>query len=230
MGSDSPERPPIGARYQYLWAALTALGTIALAVLTYFLVVADDEPASPPTTSAVVASGAPTTATGSATTAGGVVVTTASAPPGPRLGREVASVGNEPCRAPNVASGGAWQLGEVGLSGRRYDTGYQCNLFSGGSGFLDFDLARTYRELQISLGFADGEGGTSHSVRFEIIGNGQEFLTEPRILKFGQEANLTVNTTGVARLRLKITELSPVGGSGAASRPVVANLRLTPAG
>lgn len=145
------------------------------------------------------------------------------------LGADLAPVSSEPCRAPNVAEGSAWLLGPVVVNSQTFQNAYSCNMFSGSTGTLEFGLGRSFKELNAIVGFADAVGSTSHRVTFEFIGDGTQHLLPPRTLRFGEAAPLAIDVTGVTRLLVRVTELSPSGGSGAPSRPVLAAATLTPA-
>ena len=147
---------------------------------------------------------------------------------GVRLGPGLPPVTTEPCHTPPTATGAAWQLGPVQLGGRSFEVAYYCNLLSGGTGSLDFVLGNSYKLLRTSIGFADGSGSTGHRVRFELIGDGSEYLVPPSILEFGDVRDVEADVTNVTRLRVRITELSLAGGSEGPSRPVLATPTLVP--
>ncbi|MGH9180413.1 MAG: protein kinase domain-containing protein, partial [Acidimicrobiales bacterium] len=194
--------------------------------------------------SGTVATGPPTTATpaslaapvGTATPATQAATPTSGPEPPPapapvaltRLGIDLRPVSTETCRVPTVATGSAWQQGTVQLEGRDYQDSSFCNLFSGGTGTLDFVLAKGYRELSVTIGFVDDSGSLDHRVRFEIIGDELSYLAEPRTLRFGETVALAVDVSGISRLRLKVTELGRPGGNDAPSKPAFASPRLTP--
>jgi hypothetical protein len=163
------------------------------------------------------------------TGAGSATTTVQMVPPagGAVLGRDLLPATTESCRTPSVASGAAWQVGQVQMGGRRYDPAYSCNLFSGGTGGMDIVVGGSYQRLDVAIGFADGSGSTGHAVRFEVIGDGREYLTEPRTLRFGEIEHLSIDVTGVTRLELKVTEVNAARGSEAPSRPVFAVPTLT---
>jgi len=173
--------------------------------------------------SAAVPSG-PTTSAAQASTATG-----ASSPPtgGVRLGQGLPPISTEPCRTPLTGTGAAWQLAPLQLGGRPFDVAYYCNLLAGGTGSLDFVLGGSYRLLTTSIGFADGSASTSHLVRFEFIAEGRENLLDPITVRFGDVRDLQIDVTGVTRLKVRITELNPPGGSEGASQPVLAAPTLT---
>ena len=167
-----------------------------------------------------------------ATGTGASVTATTSAPTGPsttalrgvRLGPDLTALATEPCRVPSTASGAAWQLGPVQLGGRGHEVAYFCNLLAGANGSIDFTLGATYRSMRMSFGFADDSGSTAHTIRIEVIGDGRDYLTNPRTLRFGEQPvqDLDVDVTGVTRLKVRVTELSPAGGSEGTSKPVLA--------
>jgi serine/threonine protein kinase len=145
--------------------------------------------------------------------------TTAAA--GVRLGVDLQPVTTEPCRTPTIANGAAWQLGAVQLSGRSFSSAYYCNLFAGAIGSLDFVLGGAYRVLRTTIGFSDRSSATNHVVRFEFVGDGVINLIDPITVRFGQVQDLNLDVSGITRLRIKITEVSPPGGSEAASQPAL---------
>ena len=148
---------------------------------------------------------------------------------GERLGQDVPPTATDPCHTPGIANGAAWQLGRVEVRGRSFDTAYFCNLFSGGTGSLDFVLGGSYKLLRMTIGFADDSTATNHEVRFEIIADGREYLIDPPTLAFGDVQDLELDVTGVTQLQIKITELGPARGSGGSSRPALAAPTLIPA-
>lgn len=152
---------------------------------------------------------------------------TAPAPGGVRLGQGLPPISTEPCRTPLTGTGAAWQLAPLQLGGRPFDVAYYCNLLAGGTGSLDFVLGGSYRLLTTSIGFADGSTSTSHMVRFEFIADGRENLLDPTTVRFGDVGNLQIDVSGVTRLKIRITELNPPGGSEGPSRPVLAAPTLT---
>lgn len=145
------------------------------------------------------------------------------------LGRDLLPIEYETCHTPTFGNGSGWQVGPVQVTGRNYDSAYFCNLFSGGVGSLDFVLGKSYRELSVTVGFADDSSSLQHSVKFEIIGDDKLYLAPPRTLRFGETADLMVDLSDVARLKLKITELTRSGGTDAPSKPVWASPIITSA-
>jgi hypothetical protein len=139
---------------------------------------------------------------------------------GPDLPAEITS---EDCRNPRFATGSAWQVGRMEMSGRNYESAFFCNLFSAEVGSLDFVLGRLYRELRVTIGIADDYGWPQHRVRFEITGDDRGDLAPPVTLKFGDTRDLKVNVMDIARLTLKITEVSSSGPSASPSKPFWAN-------
>lgn len=130
----------------------------------------------------------------------------------------------EDCHTPRFATGSAWQVGRVEMSGRNYESAYFCNLFSAGVGSLDFVLSNSYRELRVTIGIADDSGWLQHRVKFEIIGDDRVYLEDPVILQVGNKpADLKVNVMGISRLKLKITELGSPGAGDSPSKPVWAS-------
>ncbi len=223
---DSNERSTPRVPKRRAWLAAGALGAVVIAGLAFSLR-PDAEGVTSTTTTDVTTSVASTAAT--TDPPGSAPATTAAAAAAVRLGADLGPATTAPCRTPTLANGAAWQLGEVTMGGRTFAGSYYCNLFAGGTGSLDFVLGSSYRVLRVSIGFVDGSTATGHQVRFEIIGDGDEYLIDPQTLTFGQVEDLEIDVTDVTRLQLKITELSPGGGSGAASQPVLASPMLVPA-
>lgn len=220
------------------WIALAATVILAtvLALLVMNVMGGEDDPEDAATTSTStvgsttsVASSPVTQSPGPGSTSPLAPTTTASttATQGVRLGPDLAPITMETCRAPSTATGSAWQLTPLQLSGRTFPFAYSCNLFAGGIGSLDFVLGGSYRQLTTSIGFADGSTSTGHMVRFEFIADGRENLVDPTTLRFGEVRNLQLDLSGVTRLQIRITELSTRGGNEGASRPVVAAPTLT---
>lgn len=224
------QREPVGSRTQHIWAALAAIASVVVAGIAVFSVFIGPEsdgerhprskdsastavPAGPNSADAVTAPPATTASVGS---------------PGVALGRDVQPRNEDACRNPRSGTGAAWQLGPLSIGGRLFELAYSCNAFSGSTGGLEFVLGRAYRELSVTVGFADSRGSSGHIVKFEIIGDDREHLAGPITLEFGSAEELKVDVRGVTRLRLKITEMSPSGGSGSPSTPAFAQLTLVP--
>jgi serine/threonine protein kinase len=146
-----------------------------------------------------------------------------------RLGPDLPPKITDPCHTPGIANGAAWHLGSATLAGRSIDSAYACNLFSGGTGSLDFVLGSSYQLLHVTIGFADDSASTGHEVRFEIVADGRDYLVDPQTLVFGDVRDLELDVSGVTQIQLKVTELSPPRGSGGPSRPVFAAPTLTAA-
>jgi len=182
--------------------------------------------ASPPGTTGRPSPTTPVTASA----ASGVVPPPAGGPtaPGDVLGRKVVPVKTEQCKAPTTGNGAEWQLGPVQVKDRMFDTAYYCNLFAGGRGSLDFVLGGAYRQLAVTIGFADKLSSPSARATFEIVGDGKDYLTPPQTLTFGQVATLAVDVAGVTRLTITVTEVGTPGGNQAASVPVLAGPTLSP--
>ncbi|MDQ3757979.1 MAG: NPCBM/NEW2 domain-containing protein [Actinomycetota bacterium] len=156
--------------------------------------------------------------------------TAATAPTaGTLLGRELQPTSTETCRTPGFGEGSAWQVVGTRVGDRTFEHAYVCNLFSGGTGSLDFVLDKGYRELRMRIGFAADSGSVTHSVHFEVVADNGEYVAEPRTLRFGETADLVVDLTGRSRLKLRITETTKAGGSEAPSKPAWAGGVLTPA-
>ncbi|MGI9080223.1 MAG: NPCBM/NEW2 domain-containing protein, partial [Acidimicrobiales bacterium] len=222
-GSDVP-KGPARARLRVL-AVLTLvvlLGGIGVAVL---LSGGGGGNASPPGSTGRPLPNPPVTAS----PASGVVPPPAGATtPGDVLGRKVVPVQTEPCKAPTTGEGAAWQLGAVQVKDRMFDTAYYCNIFPGGRGSLDFVLGGAYRQLAVTIGFADRLSSPSARATFEIVGDGKDYLTPTQTLTFGQVSTLAVDVAGVTRLTITVTEVGPPGGNQAASVPVLAGPTLSP--
>jgi serine/threonine protein kinase len=238
----SGDRPPTpgprspGGRRAGVAVALAA--AVVLALVAWALTRSDSGPskntASGTTIApATTASGPSSTSSPATTTGPGTTTapppTTVAPGPGVRLGQGLVPASAEPCRTPNTASGAAWQLAPVQLGGRPFDVAYYCNLFAGGTGSLDFVLGGSYKTLTTSIGFADGSPSTGHMVKFEFIGDGRVNLIDPRTIRFGDVVPLQIDVSGVTRLQIRVTELSPPGGSEGASKPVLATPTLTKA-
>lgn len=218
MAPDPADRPPIGERYRYFWPGVSAVATVAavaVAIIALAIRGTDSGRGSPDTSSPVGSTSPPTTRGGSTTVTSG-----ASTGSGIALGRDVALADSAPCGAPSVGSGAAWQLTAISMKAHSYDPSYSCNLFSGAVGSLDFVLAASYRELDVAIGFADVADSSRHMVRFEVIGDSKDYLTDPRTLQFGDVQELKIDVSGVLRLRLKVTDVTVAGSSESAGRPV----------
>lgn len=203
-----PERPWKMAGAAVLLAGLAVAAVVAFAVRGG----GDGTPSS---------STAQAGTTASSSTAA-VAPTTLPGRQGVVLGRALPANATESCRTPTTGSGAAWQLVPVVLGSRRFESSFHCNLFAGGTGSLDFVLGGDYRTLMASIGFVDGSSPTAHTVRFEFIGDGRDFLTDVQTLRFSEMQDLVIDVTGITQLRIRITELSSPGGTGGPSQPVIA--------
>lgn len=213
MTAGATDRQPPLWRWQHV---IAAIGTAA-AVIGTFAVLADDGAPVPSATTptSTVRTPAETTAetsTSSAPTAAGA-----------RLGTDLPADNTEHCRTPGTATGSAWQLSEVRVAGRAAGPSYHCNLAAGGVGSLDFVLGKAYRELRVTVGFADDSGALDHRARFEVIAEGDIYVAEPRVLRVGEAAELVVDVSSRSRLRLRVVEQRAPGGSGGFSKPVWAD-------
>lgn len=204
-GATEP-KPPLW-RWQHV---IAAVGTVAAVIGTFAVLAEDDDAGIPPVAEA------PT---------GTVAPTTTRAPDGAqvRLGTDLRADNTEHCRPPGTATGSAWQFGAVRLDNRAVGPSYHCHLFAGAAGSLDFVLGKSYRELRVTIGFADDSGALDHTARFEVIAEGDTYLAEPRSLRVGETADLVVDVSGRSRLRLRVVEQHPPGGSGGFSKPVWAD-------
>jgi len=218
-------KSPARARLRLLavLAVVVVVGGIGAAVL---LSGGGGGNASPPGTTGRPSPTTPVTAS----PASGVVPPTAggATAPGDVLGRKVVPVKTEQCKAPTTGNGAEWQLGPVQLKDRMFDTAYYCNLFAGGRGSLDFVLGGAYRQLAMTIGFADKLSSPSARATFEIVGDGKDYLTPPQTLTFGQVSTLAVDVAGVTRLTITVTEVGTPGGNQAPSVPVLAGPTLSP--
>lgn len=235
--SPAAAAPP--ARGTRVKLAMSIVLAVVLALLAVNL--AGGEGDDKTATTASGPTGASSTTSADPNLGGGGPETTAAPPPptslaalppattgqGVRLGQDLVPATTEPCRTPTTADGSAWQLTPIQLGGRAFPVAYYCNLFAGGVGSLDFVLGGSYKLLTTSIGFADGSTSTSQMVLFEFVGDGRENLLDPTTVKFGDVRNVAVDVSGVTRLKIRITELSPAGGSEGASRPVLAAPTLT---
>jgi hypothetical protein len=147
-------------------------------------------------------------------------ITASSGPTGVLLGRALRPTRMEPCRTPTFATGSAWQLGTVAVRGARLEPAYYCNLFRQGVGLLEFDVGRSYASLTVTIGFAEERSAADHRVKFELIGDGVNYLTGPRVLRFGESEQITVDLEETTRLTLRVTEVSEAAGDAAPSQPV----------
>jgi hypothetical protein len=145
------------------------------------------------------------------------------------LGRELQPTATETCRSPGFGEGSAWHVVAARVGDRQFERAYMCNLFSAGTGSLDFVVAKGYRELRMRIGFAADSGSLHHAVLFEVIADDGQYVAEPKTLRFGETEDLVVDLTGRSRLKLRITETTKTGGSEAPSRPAWAGGVLTPA-
>jgi len=226
MMSGSAQEAPRFWRQQYVIAAVGVAATVVLA--TVAVVNAMGGQSSPERTGmrTTVADELLTTPNStepsSPTTAAAAVDGTVA------LGRDLLPTTSEACHTPGFAGGSGWRLGTVQLASRRYESSYSCSLLAAGTGSLDFVLGKSYRQLHVTVGFADDAVALHHRVRFEIVGDGATYLAEPRVLGFGETAELTVDVNGVSRLALRITELSSPGGNDAPSKPVWASPTVIP--
>ncbi len=220
MGDQDADRP-YGWRLQYLWPALAATtAVVAVLVSTNF--------GSPDGRKAVP--GQPTSTTGpspGSTTpipSRSVPPTSAAQPDtsGIILGRDLQAVTKEDCRSPGVGTGSSWQVIKSQVGARSLDYAYSCNLFAGSMGSLDFALGRGYTRLTLLMGFDNASQATGHAVRFELIGDGKNYLAEPVTLSLGNDRTVDLDVSQVTRLTLRITETGPPGGTGSSSRPVFA--------
>lgn len=222
LTDSSPEERLVGWRWQYVSAAVVAIATGLLAVFALIQILngkASTSGLEAPQQPSVVASQPPPPMPLEPEDSDGLQT----------LGKSVPLKASEPCRTPTSANGSAWQLGQARVAGKTVAPTFYCNLLSSGVGSLDFVTGKAYRQLTVTIAFADDSPFTLHNVRFELIGDDTRYLAQPRVLKFGQSEQLTVDLSGISRLKLKITELGEPGGNEASSLPVWANPVVTPA-
>ncbi len=229
-------RPPIGARFPHLWAGMGAIATVGLVIVGVAGLIMQGErqgpitgPSMPPTQSVRGTSGAGQAAPPS------ISPSSPSSSPSSGsslankqviLGRDLLPISTESCRVPPIASGAAWQVGPLRVGGKPFDTAYYCNLFSGGSGSLDFILGKNFSIFTLTAGFADNSLSTTAVLKLEIIGDGTTYLTQPLTIKFGDASDLHISVANVTRLELKVTETSPPDG-GPTTLPALAAPTLT---
>lgn len=231
-GPVTPGSSPLASRMKWATVALVAAVAVIAAVMALTAGGKDygvtaEAPASTASTPAVTSGGRPSQDSAVTSGSSGAATPATTVVGGVALGRDLEPASTEPCRSPRTANGAEWELGPVQLAGRVFSIAYSCNLFAGGTGSLEFVLGNSYRLLRTSIGFADGSPSTSQLIKFEIIGDGRDYLTEPRTLRFGEVQELAIGVAGVTRLRINVTELSSGGGSEAASKPVLAMPILT---
>lgn len=221
------EGKPIGWRWEHLIAAVGTAAALAIAIVGIVEFIREpliETPAAPQLPTDKVTGREPPTATPASTPPSGPADPPPSPPPTPPtgapVGRALSPIASEACRTPLSATGSAWQVGRVVMSDRNYERAYFCNLYSAGVGSLDFVLGNSYRELRVTIGTADDSDWLKHRVKFEIIGDDKVYLA--KTLEFGETRDLTLNVTGISRLKLNITELGP-GTSDSPSRPVWAS-------
>jgi hypothetical protein len=75
----------------------------------------------------------------------------------------------------------------------------------------EYDIGRDFGRFTATVGQADASQNTSRTVRFRVIGDGEQLAT--RDVSFGSDAQFDVDISGVLRLRLEVTDL-PGAGSG----------------
>lgn len=217
---DLPPERPVGWRWQHVWPAIMVL--IALAALIVGIVKGTrQQPSSQGLTPSTMGSSTSTSTLALTST----VATGAVAPSGAVpviLGRDLQAVTTEDCRAPGVGTGAAWQILKAELGPNRYEFAYSCNLFASQTGSLDFVLGNAYRKLNLSIGLDSASRATSHAVRFELVGNGTNYLAEPVTLRLGETRDLELDVTGVTRLSLRVTEQSRSLTTSESSRPIFA--------
>jgi hypothetical protein len=215
---DAPDdrHPPLW-RWQHVIAAIVALATVGLVVVGVASIrgFRPDDGHNPP------ASGDRTTASGSGggtSTSGRATASTRPPRTGLGLGTDIPPISQAPCRTPRFADGSAWELAAVDVHGETFEGSYFCNLLAGGVGQLEFQLSKRYRSFTVTIGFGDDSPSQTHTVKFEVISDGNVYLAPPTVLRFGETRALDCVVKDTARLTLRITELSRPGGSEAASK------------
>lgn len=178
----------------------------------------------PPTT---LASPANSVALAPPNAAAGAPSTTVSkapiAPPGVGLGTQLRAISSVPCRSAHFDAGSSWEVSAVQVGRKTYQSAYSCNMFTSGTGSLDFVLDKSYRLLNVTIGFADDSASLQQVVKFEVIGNGSKYLTPPQTLHFGETADLVVDVSGISQLKLQASEQSPATIASSSSHPVWAD-------
>ncbi|MDP9074216.1 MAG: NPCBM/NEW2 domain-containing protein [Actinomycetota bacterium] len=208
-------------------ALLVAAGTIVALIAAIIVARANrsGHTTTSPTTAAratTTSGSAPSSTAGPTTVAPASVATTVTVA-GVALGTQLKQTSAVPCHGPHTDSGSSWEIGAVRVGGKLLQPAYYCYMYPAGTGSLDFVLGKQYRQLSVTIGFADDSASAQATVKFELIGDATTYLTAPRTLHFGQTANLMVDVSGITRLTLQVTELSSPVLGGAPSRPVWGN-------
>jgi hypothetical protein len=223
MSKPAPQHQPVGWRWQFIIAPVTTVVLAMIALTTRDAGTSGNHSSSRvPGSTVLTAEPNPTNSTPPSSAADDPDSSIADSS-AMMLGRDIQPTTSETCRPPGFAEGAAWQIGKVKVDDHPHENTYFCNLFSSGTGSLDFELGKSYRQMTVTVGFAQDSKGQQHSVRFEIIGDGSVYLTPPRVLKFGMTEYLKVDVSDVTRLKLRIIEVSGSHDNSAPSRPIWAS-------
>jgi hypothetical protein len=97
---------------------------------------------------------------------------------------------------------------------------YYCSLSRGGIGDLQFDVAKSYATLTVTIGVSD-DSNPSHDIEFSVVGDGTDNLTPPVTLSVGQSKQLVVDIRNVTQMDLRIHEIGTSAGVvNSQSRPI----------
>ncbi|MDQ6613287.1 MAG: protein kinase [Actinomycetota bacterium] len=143
------------------------------------------------------------------------------------LGRDVQPTAEDSCHTPGFANGSSWEVGAVQMNTATYSTAYNCNVFAGGVGSVNFELGRRYKTLTVTVGLADSSTSTAHLVTFTIIGDNVIYLAKPTTIQDGRTVNLSANVSQTSKLTLMIMDVTPAGGTSAPTTAVWGNPALT---
>jgi hypothetical protein len=115
-------------------------------------------------------------------------------------------VASQRCKASHLG-GVSWQQRAVRIDGQDFGRALSCGMRqSSAIGWREYDLGRSYTRFQATVGIADDSSVTTERIRFLVIGDGQELAR--RDLAFGDSSALSVDVTGVLRLRIEVQKLS----------------------
>ncbi len=120
---------------------------------------------------------------------------------------------------------GYWDEGTVHVDGQpRFNSLWDNRICSESTpSWFEYNLGRQWGALATTLAFDDGSSTSVSRVRFRILGDGN-VLTE-QTLSFGQTSDVTVDVTGVLRLRFDVLDANT--GTGCSSYPVFATPHLS---
>lgn len=102
------------------------------------------------------------------------------------------------------------------INGNLYEQSLSCRIVGENVAWNEYDLGRDYERFTATIGQGDNSLDTDGTVRFRVLGDGQELLT--RDMTFGTDAVIDVAVTGVLRLRIEAVDIS---GAPRSSRWVV---------